>query len=132
MLSQQVLSAGSPAEGQKDLSLSEVGGLAPELAQAIDRQDQVSVRLFLSLRQEQINRLTEQKALLQHLCGQLPAESAALLQGILSGTPPSSCPEAEELSRQVERNRILLERVLRADRRSNQRLCGRDSFYGNR
>ncbi len=132
MLSQQVLSAASAAERQMYLALTEVEELTQELAQAIDRQDQVSVRLFLSLRQEQINRLTEQKALLQHLCGQLPAESAALLQGILSGTPPSSCPEAEELSRQVERNRILLERVLRADRRSNQRLCGRDSFYSNR
>lgn len=132
MLSQQVLSAASAAERQMYLALTEVEDLTQELAQAIDRQDQVSVRLFLSLRQEQIDRLTEQKALLRRQCSQLPAEDAALLRGILSGTPPSPCPEAEELLRQVERNRILLERVLRADRRSNQRLCGGASFYSKR
>lgn len=132
MLNQQVLSAASAAERQMYLTLTEVEDLTQELAQAIERQDQVSVRLFLSMRQEQINRLMEQKALLRRQCSQLPENDAALLQGLLSGAPPSPCPEAEELLQQVQRNKVLLERILRADRRSSQRLCGGDSFYAKR
>lgn len=129
MLSQQVLAAASAAEKQMYLALTEVEDLTQELAQAIDRQDQVSVRMFLSLRQEQIDKLTELQALLRRQCRQLPEDDAALLRGILSGTPPSPCPQAEDLLQQVKRNRILLERVCRADQQSSRRLCGNSSFY---
>lgn len=130
MLSQQVLSAATAVEKQMYLALTEVEDLTQELAQAIDRQDQVSVRMFLALRQEQIDRLTAQKALLRRQCSQLPEKDAALLHDILFGTSTSPCPGAEDLLRQVERNRTLLERVRRADQRSSRRLCGNNSFYG--
>ena len=63
MLSQEVLSAAAAVEKKMYLALCEVEELTMELAQAVDRRDQVSVRMFLSLRQEQVDHLQEQKAL---------------------------------------------------------------------
>ena len=57
MLSKQELDAALAAERAMYRALSEVQDITRELLDAVDRQDQVSVRLFLSMRQEQINQL---------------------------------------------------------------------------
>ena len=129
MLSQEVLSAAAAVEKKMYLALCEVEELTMELAQAVDRRDQVSVRMFLSLRQEQVDRLQEQKALLNKQCAQLPDQDGTLLNQLLNAKEPPPCAGAEELLRQVQRNRLLLERILRADRQASRRLGGAGSFY---
>ena len=129
MLSQEVLSAAAAVEKKMYLALCEVEELTMELAQAVDRRDQVSVRMFLSLRQEQVDHLQEQKALLNKQCAQLPDQDETLLRQLLNAKEPPSCTGAEELLRQVQRNRLLLERILRADRQASRRLGGASSFY---
>ena len=52
MLSKQELDAALAAERAMYRALSEVQDITRELLDAVDRQDQVSVRLFLSMRQE--------------------------------------------------------------------------------
>ena len=74
MLSKQELDAALAAERAMYRALSEVQDITRELLDAVDRQDQVSVRLFLSMRQEQINQLRDQKELLKKQCGGLPKE----------------------------------------------------------
>ena len=115
MLSKQELDAALAAERAMYRALSEVQDITRELLDAVDRQDQVSVRLFLSMRQEQINQLRDQKELLKKQCGGLPKEEGDLLRQILSGKKPAGV-EGEALSLQVERNRALLERTLQADK----------------
>ena len=129
MLSSHTISAAAAVEKTMYLALSEVEELTAELTQAVERRDQVSVRMFLSLRQEQIDRLTAQKALLRRQCDQLPPQEASLLQALLTEKDPPPCPGTEELLRQVQRNRTLLERVLRADRQVSRKLGGNASFY---
>ena len=128
MLSKQELDAALAAERAMYRALSEVQDITRELLDAVDRQDQVSVRLFLSMRQEQINQLRDQKELLKKQCGGLPKEEGDLLRQILSGKKPAGV-EGEALSLQVERNRALLERTLQADKALSRRLAGRASFY---
>ena len=128
MLSKQELDAALAAERAMYRALSEVQDITRELLDAVDRQDQVSVRLFLSMRQEQINQLRDQKELLKKQCGGLPKEGGDLLRQILSGKKPAGV-EGEALSLQVERNRALLERTLQADKALSRRLAGRESFY---
>ena len=128
MLSKQELDAALAAERAMYRALSEVQDITRELLDAVDRQDQVSVRLFLSMRQEQINQLRDQKELLKKQCGGLPKEVGDLLRQILSGKKPAGV-EGEALSLQVERNRALLERTLQADKALSRRLAGRESFY---
>ena len=84
MLSKQELDAALAAERAMYRALSEVQDITRELLDAVDRQDQVSVRLFLSMRQEQINQLRDQKELLKKQCGGLPKEEGDLLRQILS------------------------------------------------
>ena len=127
MLSKQELDAALAAERAMYRALSEVQDITRELLDAVDRQDQVSVRLFLSMRQEQINQLRDQKELLKKQCGGLPKEEGDLLRQILSGKKPAGV-EGEALSLQVERNRALLERTLQADKALSTRLAGRESF----
>ena len=128
MLSKQELDAALAAERAMYRALSEVQDITRELLDAVDRQDQVSVRLFLSMRQEQINQLRDQKELLKKQCGGLPKEEGDLLRQIRSGKKPAGV-EGEALSLQVERNRALLERTLQADKALSRRLAGRESFY---
>ena len=128
MLSKQELDAALAAERAMYRALSEVQDITRELLDAVDRQDQVSVRLFLSMRQEQINQLRDQKELLKKQYGGLPKEEGDLLRQILSGKKPAGV-EGEALSLQVERNRALLERTLQADKALSRRLAGRESFY---
>ena len=128
MLSKQELDAALAAERAMYRALSEVQDITRELLDAVDRQDQVSVRLFLSMRQEQINQLRDQKELLKKQWGGLPKEEGDLLRQILSGKKPAGV-EGEALSLQVERNRALLERTLQADKALSRRLAGRESFY---
>ena len=52
MLSKQELDAALAAERAMYRALSEVQDITRELLDAVDRQDQVSVRLFLSMRQD--------------------------------------------------------------------------------
>ena len=129
MVSKQALSTALAVEKKMYLALTEVEELTDELSQATQRRDQVSVRMFLSLRQEQIDQLTEYKALLRKQCDQLSPEDGALLGQILNNSQPPLCDGAEDLVRQVERNRVLLERILQVDRQVSRRLGGADSFY---
>lgn len=129
MLSHEIFSAALAVEKAMYRALSEVEELTDELAQAVDRQDQVSVRMFLALRQEPIDCLTGYKAQLRRQCAGLPAEDGALLRRLLEEKEPPQCTGAEELLRQVNRNRVLLERIVRADQRISSRLGGTSSFY---
>ena len=133
MLSDQVLSTAAAVVKKMYMALMETEDLTQQLAQAVDRQDQVSVRMFLALRQEQIDILTQQKAILRRQCAQLPPSQAEFLREILGGggTPPGD-GGAEELVQQVKRTRALLERVLTMDRRVSQRLGGAGSFYSRK
>ena len=128
MLSKQELDAALAVERAMYRALSEVQDITRELLDAVDRQDQVSVRLFLSMRQEQINQLRDQKELLKKQCGGLPKQDGHLQRQIRSGKKPAGV-EGEALSLQVERNRALLERTLQADKALSRRLAGRESFY---
>ena len=109
--------------------LVEVEDATGQLMEAVDRRDQVSVRLFLSMRQEQLDRARVQRALLARQCAALPAGDSRRLRQLLSGAAAESEAEAP-LAAQVEKNRILLERIVRADRTLNRRLAGKRSFYG--
>lgn len=112
-------------------SLSETAELTDELSQAVSRQDQVSVRMFLAMRQEEIQRLTGYQAMLHRQCSQMPGEDGTLLSQMLSGQFSGTAPSqaGEELLRQVQRNRSILERVQRADQAVSRRLGGKNSFY---
>lgn len=128
MLDAQTLSTVTALERQAYQILTEIEDLTQELSDSFNRRDQVSVRLFLNMRQEQILRLQECKAMLDQQCSHLPEKDGALLRRILSGEVVD-CPNGEALLTQVKRNRTILTRTIRADKRLSVRIGGKDSFY---
>lgn len=131
MLSDETLMAAAVLQRGMYTALTEVSELTDELSQAVSRQDQVSVRLFLSMRQEEIGHLLERRAELRRQCDQLPAQDRVQLRRLLAGAtdciPPS--PAGQALAQQVRNTRALLERVCQADQVVNRRFGGPKSFY---
>ena len=126
-MDEQALKVAMSAEQKMYTALSEVMELTGELADAFQRQDQVSVQMFLGMRQEPIGRLGSCKAMLERQCLQLPPEQRQILRGILQGqTPP---PQAQALGELVQKNKRLRDRSLEVDRRLNLRIGGEHSFY---
>lgn len=131
MLTDQDFSAACVVLRSMYTSLIEVEELTQELSQAVTRQDQVSVRMFLTMRQAEIERLTGYQKKLRHQCDQLPSDQGQQLREMLTGTYRGSAPApgADALLRQAEKNRSALERIRRADQTVSRRLAGPNSFY---
>ena len=131
MLSNQILAEALAIQRKVYGSLTEVAELTDDLSQAVDRRDQVSVRMFLSMRQEEIDRLLGHKAVLRRQCSQLSPRDRTLMLQILEGKESSGLdsPDAQSLERQSKSNRALLERICRADQAVSRRFGGPNSFY---
>ena len=108
--------------------LTELLELTTELSDAVARQDQVSVQLFLGMRQETLNQLQACDARLRRLCKLLPSDEGTQLCQILNGQS-SGTTATQALERTVRQNRQLLEQITRIDERINRRLGGKKSFY---
>lgn len=131
MLCDQTLDEALAIQHRMYAALTEVAELTDELSQAVDRRDSVSVRMFLSMRQEEIDRLVGHKAALRRQCAQLPPGDRALLLQLLKGERDGTLnsPSAQALERQSKNTRSLLERVCRADQAVSRRFGGPNSFY---
>ena len=127
-MDEQVIKTAVGTERKMYSALTEVMELTEELTDAVQRQDQVSVRLFLSMRQEPINQLRDHKALLQRQCKELPAPQGEQLRRILSGETQGEIPGAQDLEKLVRQNKSLLDRVIRADEKVNRRVSGDKSI----
>lgn len=109
-------------------ALTELLELTNELSKAIQRQDQVSVQLFLSMRQEPLDRLRVCDTRLRRLCSLLPPAEGAQLRQVLNGQGGGTAA-TQGLERTVRQNRQLLEQITRMDERINRRMGGKKSFY---
>ena len=109
-------------------SLNEVQDLTRQLAEALDRQDQVSVRMLLTMRQEPIDVIQDVQGRLLERQIALGGEDAARLRALLQGGAPAG-PAEQPLAEQIATNRRLLEKVVEQDRRLSQRLGGKASYY---
>ena len=129
MLRAEVLDAALGYERRLYRYLTELSDLTTELAEAVNRQDAVAVRLFLKLRQEQLSQASEQKRSFRVLCRDFSEAERARLLALLNGEEPSAAPEEEPLVQQVSRNRKLLAQVVAADRQVSLRMGPNRSFY---
>ena len=108
--------------------LNEVLDLSVQLAEALDRDDQVTIRMLISMRREPIDKLKQARSVLLELKESLPAEDAQRLADLLNGADAQEKEEAE-LADQVRANKRLLEQVLELDKRLNYKLARENSIY---
>ena len=110
------------------LRLMEVADLTAQLAQALDRRDQVSVTLLLSMREEPLHLLEEMERDLRAHLLDLPQQDAIRANELLRGAQAETEEEAA-LCEQTARYRRLLESVSAQDRQLSLRIGGARSFY---
>ena len=115
-------------ERKKYNLLSETMDLSQQLGEAMDRGDEVSVRLLVAMRQEPILSLEEVKQAIDIKLESLPPEDREKVLRLAGGAAPEGEEETAYFN-QLGSARRLLERVLELDQRLNRRLAGDSSFY---
>jgi len=116
-------------ERKKYNLLSETMDLSQQLGEAMDRNDDVSLRLVVALRQEPILGLEEVKRAIENKLEGLSPEDRKRVSELAGGAAPEGEEEAAYFN-QAGSARRLLERVVELDRRLNRRMAGENSFYG--
>jgi hypothetical protein len=115
-------------ERKKYNLLSEVMDVSQQMGEALDRSDDVSVRMLVALRQEPILHLEEVRQTAAARLESLAAEDRERVGALREGAAPQGTDE-EAYCTQAGNARRLLERVLELDRRLSRRLAGDNSFY---
>ena len=116
-------------ERRKYNCLSEVMDLSRQMGEALDRNDQVSMQILISLRQDPILSLEEIGRSIGMKQDSLSPEDRERVAALNGGATPRGEEESTYCG-QAGSARRLLERVVELDQRLNRRLAGDASFYG--
>ncbi len=109
--------------------LVEVEDLSRQMAEAVDRNDQVTVRMLLSMRQTPIDNLKiAEQTLRQKIASFEVTEDAQRLAALLNGSAPQEDAEAS-LVAQVAANARLYNKVIALDKAINRKIAGEKSVY---
>lgn len=119
------------AQGQAKriyMLLIEVQDISKQLADALDRNDQVTTRMLISMRSEPIRKLTQAKEALGELQRSNNSPDAIRLRELLDGAEPVAAEE-RALATQLQANQRLLEQVLTLDKNLNLKIAREKSIY---
>lgn len=111
--------------------LGEILDLSQQLAQAVDREDQISVQMLLAMREEPIRKLLLTRQAIQQQLASASQEDAQRLRALLDGSPAKTSQE-EPLAKQVAANIRLLKRVQEMEQPLNQKICRDKSMFPGR
>ena len=115
-------------ERKKYNCLLEVEDVTRQLAESLDRNDQVSARMLVAMRQDPLRQLEETDRSERLRKAALPEEDQERIRTLLKDRTPRYEGEDTFLE-QAGKTRHLLERVVELDRRISLRLAGESSFY---
>lgn len=110
------------------IKLTEFEDLTRQLAEAVDRRDEISVRMLLNMRGEPAHQMEEIDQQLRGSLLNLPVEDAIRAREILEGGEKELLEE-EILCKQVMQNRRLIQRCQEMDRRISLSMDNKRSFY---
>lgn len=109
-------------------ALSEALDLTRQLAEAVDRDDQITVRMLVSMRQEPTDKLAKAQEALAQQRADLPPADGERLAALLKGAPAETAAE-EPLANQVGLNQRILKQLVDLDRVVNHKLARDKSIY---
>ena len=108
--------------------LNEAFDISKQLAEAIERGDQVTIRILLSMRREPLESLRRIRRALEEQRDALAPAQARQLAELLNGAAAAG-KEEERLAEQVAVNGRLLRQLVELDRILNRKLGGKKSLY---
>lgn len=108
--------------------LNEAMDISRQMAEAMDRDDQVAIGMLVSMREEPVKKLRQARQALEEQRDALKPEEAEALSRLLNGGEAEA--EAEKpLAAQVGTNRRLLSQLLELDKVLNRKLTRKESIY---
>ncbi|NCC66734.1 MAG: hypothetical protein EOM14_00880 [Clostridia bacterium] len=113
---------------QQYVKLIELSDITKQLADAVDRKDEVSVKIMLSMRQAPLLELMETETWIKDALQALPEEEAIRMGELLAGAEASS-PEEKALCDKISQNKRLLGSISEMDRRISEKIDKKRSFY---
>lgn len=108
--------------------LSELFDLTKQLAEAVDRSDEVTIQMLLSMREGPLAQMRQVEENLTRQRSSLSEEDGRRLKELLSGAPAQR-QEENALSGQVGTNRRLLGQLVELDKRVNKKVTREKSVY---
>lgn len=108
--------------------LSELFDLTKQLAEAVDRNDEVTIQMLLSMREGPLAQMRQVEENLTRQRSSLSEEDGRRLEELLSGAQAQR-QEENALSGQVGTNRRLLGQLVELDKRVNQKVTREKSVY---
>ena len=112
--------------------LNELWDLTQQLGESIDRNDQVSIQMLISMREDPLGKLQAADQALRDQLEALPdREDARQLAAMLNGGSPADPAQRPQqmLCEQVASNKRRLKQIRELDRVLNQRLARGSSAY---
>ena len=109
-------------------ALNETYDLTRQLADAVDRNDQVTVQMLVAMRQEPVEKLRRGQQVLDQLKAALPPEAQGPMEELLKGTGMPA-PEEAALANQAAINQRLLKQMVDLDRIVNRKVTREKSIY---
>lgn len=109
-------------------ALNEALDLTRQLADAVDRDDQIAMQMLVSMRQEPADKLAGAHQALAQQQRDLPGADAARLAAILKGASAETEEEAP-LVAQVGVNQRVLKQLVELDRTVNRKMAREKSIY---
>ena len=108
--------------------LNEIMDVSRQMAEAMDRDDQVAIQMLVSMREDPVRKLRVVRQALEEQRDALDPEPARRLSQLLNGAEAET--EAEQpLTAQVGANRRLLDQLLELDQVLNRKLTREQSIY---
>lgn len=108
--------------------LSELFDLTKQLAEAVDRNDEVTIQMLLSMREGPLAQMRQVEENLTRQRSSLSEEDGRRLAELLSGAQAQR-QEESALSGQVGTNRRLLGQLVELDKRVNKKVTREKSVY---
>ena len=108
--------------------LGEVQDLSQQLAEALDRNDEVTVQMLLSMRHEPIGELTRIREVLREQAENAAQAGDTRLRELLNGAE-ATVPEENGLAAQVAMNGRLLKQVQALEERLNRTISRENSIF---
>lgn len=112
--------------------LNEILDASRQLADGVDRGDEVSIQLLVAMREEPVQKLQQADKTLRGQLERLPGEDAAYLAALLNGKSAGSGPQEEQLAGQMVTNRRVLKQVVELDEILNRKLTHEQSVYNEK
>lgn len=111
--------------------LNELADVSAQLAEAIDRRDEVSMSMLVAMRYEPLQKLAiADEAIREHLEDLGGSEDAARVRALLSGDGSVALDELEKsLAQQSAANLRLQSRLIEQDKILNRKIAGDKSIY---